>query len=248
MLDLGIFKNRLFSAAAAASFLNGLARFSLMFLFVFYFQGVQGDSPITAGVKLAPLAIGMLIASPLAGRYADRNGSRALASFGMLGMAVGLALMTTLQRSTGYFWPGLFQLITGLGSGAFLSPNTAAMMGAVSPHRRGIASGARILVQNTGAVLSIAFLMAIITSSVPKSTLLNVFSGLGDRISNAQLVPFLNNMHTALWCLAAVAVVGAVVSYVRPKEGTAPAMPGNAAEPDAANAPAESAAAEAVAA
>ncbi len=215
MLDLAIFKNRLFSAAAAASFLNGLARFSLMFLFVFYFQGVQGDTPITAGLKLAPLAVGMLIASPLAGRYADRNGSRALASLGMLGMAVGMALMTTLQRSTGYFWPGLFQLITGLGSGAFLSPNTAAMMGAVAPHRRGIASGARILVQNTGAVLSIAFLMAIITSSVPKSVLFSVFSGLGN-LSNAQLVPFLNNMHTALWCLAAVAVVGAIVSYVRP--------------------------------
>ena len=47
-----------------------------MFLFVFYFQGVKGDDPITAGIKLAPLAIGMLIASPLAGIYADRHGSR----------------------------------------------------------------------------------------------------------------------------------------------------------------------------
>src|ERR1700712_4019291 len=36
MLDLGLFKNRLFAAASAASFLNGLARFALMFLFVFY--------------------------------------------------------------------------------------------------------------------------------------------------------------------------------------------------------------------
>ena len=38
-----------------------------MFVFVFYFQGVQGDSPILAGVKLAPLALGMLVSSPLAG-------------------------------------------------------------------------------------------------------------------------------------------------------------------------------------
>ena len=133
MLDLTIFKDRLFAAAAGASFMNGLARFSLMFVFVFYFQGVQGDTPITAGLKLAPLAVGMLIASPLAGRYADRNGSRALAALGMLGMGVGMALMTTLQRHTSYFWPGLFQLITGIGSGAFQSPNTAAMMGVVAP-------------------------------------------------------------------------------------------------------------------
>ena len=84
MLDLSIFHNRLFSAAAAAAFLNGLSRFALMFLFVFYFQGVQGDSPILAGLKLAPLAVGMLIASPLAGMWADRRGSRTLASIGML--------------------------------------------------------------------------------------------------------------------------------------------------------------------
>src|SRR6201999_2425746 len=84
MLDLSIFRNRLFATASGAAFANGLARFALMFVFVFYFQGVQGDSPILAGVKLAPLAVGMLIASPLAGIWADRRGSRTLAVVGML--------------------------------------------------------------------------------------------------------------------------------------------------------------------
>ena len=49
MLDLTIFQNRLFAAATAAAFINGLSRFALMFVFVFYFQGAQGDDPITAG-------------------------------------------------------------------------------------------------------------------------------------------------------------------------------------------------------
>ncbi len=217
MLDLSIFKNRLFSAAAAAAFLNGLARFALMFIFVFYFQGVQGDTPIMAGLKLAPLALGMLIASPLAGIYADRNGSRALASIGMLVTAAGLALMTTLQPGTSYWWPGLFQFIVGVGSGMFNSPNTAAMMGVVAPHRRGIASGARVLVQNTGAVLSIAFVMAVVTSGISPTVLFSIFSGLGTRISNADLAPFLSNMHLALWCMAGLSVLGALVALARPK-------------------------------
>src|SRR5581483_4464302 len=119
MLDLSIFKSRLFSAASAAAFTNGLARFALMFVFVFYFQGVQGDSPILAGLKLAPLAVGMLISSPLAGIYADRNGSRALASIGMLVTAIGLAPMTTLGRDTSYWAPGAYMLIVGIGSGMF---------------------------------------------------------------------------------------------------------------------------------
>ncbi len=61
MLDLALFANKLFAAASAAAFINGLSRFALMFLFVFYFQGPQGQSPIIAGLELAPLAIGMLV-------------------------------------------------------------------------------------------------------------------------------------------------------------------------------------------
>ncbi len=216
MLDLSIFSNRLFSAASAAAFINGLARFALMFVFVFYFQGVQGNSPILAGLKLAPLALGMLISSPLAGIWADRRGSRGMAVAGMLVTATGLALMTTLERNTTYVASGVFMLIVGIGSGMFNSPNTAAMMGTVAPHRRGIAAGARVLVQNTGAVISIAFVLAVVTSAVPRTVLFKVFSGLANHISNHQLNPFIANMHTALWCLATISFVGAFVAAARP--------------------------------
>ena len=240
MLDLTIFNNRLFSAASAAAFLNGLSRFALMFVFVFYFQGVQGDTPILAGLKLAPLAVGMLVASPIAGIYADRNGSRALASIGMLVTALGLGLMTMLQEGTSYWWPGVFMFIVGVGSGMFNSPNTAAMMGVVAPHRRGIASGARVLVQNTGAVLSIAFVMAVVTNGIPTTTLFSIFSGLGTRISSSQLDPFLTNMHFALWCMMGLSLLGAVVSFARPKHV---AHPVQEAVPVQAEVPAEAAAA-----
>jgi EmrB/QacA subfamily drug resistance transporter len=221
MLDLGIFKNRLFAAASAASFINGLARFALMFLFVFYYQGAQGNSPIQAGVKLIPLALGMLVASPLAGVYADRHGSRALAAVGMLVSAAGLAGMTTLDVHTAYWQSGLWLLVVGVGSGMFNSPNTAAMMGVVPAHRRGIAAGARTLLQNTGAVLSIAFVLAIITSAVPKSTLFAVFSGLAQGLSAEKLAPFIANMHVALWVLAATSLIGAGVCLLRPSHSSA---------------------------
>jgi EmrB/QacA subfamily drug resistance transporter len=223
MLDLSIFRNRLFAAATAAAFINGLSRFALMFVFVFYFQGPQGDDPITAGVKLAPLALGMLVSSPLAGLWADRHGSRALAAAGMLVSALGLALMTTLQVHTPYWQSGLWLLIVGIGSGMFNSPNTAAMMGTVPAQRRGIAAGARTMLQNTGAVLSIAFVLAIITAAVPKNVLFQIFSGLTSGLSDAQLDPFISNMHVALWVLAATSVLGAIVSLLRPSHEAQPA-------------------------
>jgi hypothetical protein len=69
-------------------------------------------------------------------------------------------------------------LIVGIGSGLFNPPNTAAMMGAVPPQRRGIAAGARTILQNTGAVISIAFVIGIVTAAVPKDVIFGIFSGL----------------------------------------------------------------------
>ena len=221
MLDLTIFENRMFSAAAAAAFLNGLSRFALLFVFVLYFQGVKGDDPITAGVKLTPMAIGMLVASPLAGVWADRHGSRALAALGMVVSAAALAMMTTLEPQSPYWQSTLWLLLVGIGSGMFNSPNTAAMMGTVPEHRRGIAAGARVMLQNTGAVISIAFVLAIITAAVPRDVLLKIFSGLAQGLSDAKLAPFIHNMHTALWVLAATSLIGAGVSLLRPRHAEA---------------------------
>ncbi len=217
MLDLTIFQNRMFAAATGAAFINGLSRFALLFIFVFYFQGVQGDDPITAGIKLSPMAIGMLIASPLAGIWADRRGSRTLAALGMLVSAFALAGMTTLEQSTAYWETALWLGLVGIGSGMFNSPNTAAMMGTVPPNRRGIAAGARMMLQNTGAVLSIAFVIAVVTSGVPKEVLFKIFSGLASGLPTVQLESFISNMHTALWVLAATSLIGAGVSLLRPR-------------------------------
>jgi EmrB/QacA subfamily drug resistance transporter len=222
MLDLTIFRDRMFAAATAAAFVNGLSRFALMFVFVFYFQGAQGDDPITAGLKLTPLALGMLVASPLAGAWADRRGSRTLAALGMIVTAAGLAGMTLLQADSPYWLSTVWLLVVGVGSGMFNSPNTAAMMGTVPPHRRGIAAGARMMLQNTGAILSIAFVLAVITAAVPRPVLLKIFSGLASGLSAQQLAPFVHNMHTALWALAAVSLLGALVSLLRPRRDPQP--------------------------
>jgi MFS family permease len=223
MLDLSLFADRGFAAATGAAFLNGLSRFALTFVFVLYFQGALGDDPILAGLKLAPLALGMLIASPLAGAYADRHGARSLAALGMVVVAVSLAGMTMLGTGSSYALAAFWLLLNGLGSGMFNSPNTAAMMGTVPVHRRGIAGGTRMMLQNTGSVLSIAFVLAIITAAVPTKVLLSIFSGVSSGLSDAALQPFIHNMHLALWILAGTAVAGALVSLLRP--ATAKAAP-----------------------
>ncbi|WP_354699143.1 Riboflavin transporter RibZ [Paraconexibacter sp. AEG42_29] len=232
MLDLSLFEDRGFNAATGAAFLSGLSRFSLTFVFVLYFQGALGDDPILAGVKLAPLAAGMLISSPIAGRYADRHGARSLSAIGLIVSAAGMAGMATLQVGTPYWLTATWLLIAGIGSGMFNSPNTAAMMGAVPAHRRGIAGGTRMMLQNTGSVLSIALLLAIVTNGIPTETLLSIFSGVTTGLSADALDPFIHNLHIAMWVLTATSLAGAAVALMRRKTapggtgaGTAPAVP-----------------------
>jgi hypothetical protein len=72
------------------------------------------------------------------------------------------------------------------------------------------------MLQNTGAVISIAFVLAIVTAAVPRDVLFHIFSGLSHGLSDAKLAPFIHNMHVALWVLAATSLAGAFVSLLRP--------------------------------
>ena len=138
----------------------------------------MGDDPITAGIKLSPMAIGMLIASPLAGIWADRRGSRTLAALGMLVSAVALAGMTTLGQNSPYWETrALARARRHRLRDVQLAQHRRDDGRPCPPNRRGIAAGARTMLQNTGAVLSIAFVLAIVTAAVPKNVLFKIFSG-----------------------------------------------------------------------
>lgn len=61
--------------------------------------------------------------------------------------------------------------------GLFASPNRAAMMGAVSPERRGVASGVGVTLVNTGATFSLGLTLLIMSQVIPLSTLEAILTG-----------------------------------------------------------------------
>ena len=71
----------------------------------------------------------MLIASPLAGRYADRHGSRTLAAIGMFVSAAGLAAMTTLQVHTPYWQSAIWLAMVGADGPLFRAINKGGRIG-----------------------------------------------------------------------------------------------------------------------
>ena len=95
-----------------------MSRFALMFVFVFYFQGAQGDDAVTAGIKLTPMADRHARRQP-AGRHLGRPPRLAHARRrpGCSLSAVGLAAMTTLQVHSPYWQSTLWLALVGIGSG-----------------------------------------------------------------------------------------------------------------------------------
>ena len=73
-----------------------------------------------------------------------------------------------------------------------------------------------MMLQNTGAVLSIAFVLAIVTSGGAEGRCCSRSSpGWRRAYRPPSSTPFIQNMHIALWVLAAMSLVGAVVSLLR---------------------------------
>jgi EmrB/QacA subfamily drug resistance transporter len=215
LLDLGLFRDRLFAMGNLTSLLNGVARNGVLFLLVFYLQGARGYDPVTAGIMLSPLAIGLLVLSPISGAIADGWGSRELATLGMVVTGVGLLGLVTLSADTPFWQIALWQLIIGAGSGLFASPNTSAVMGVVPPDKRGMGAGARMMLTQIGFMVSIALALGLVTSVVPAETLLAVFSGTQTGAAGIDMSPFISALHLAFAVGVAFSIVGAVVSAMR---------------------------------
>jgi len=197
------------------SLLNGIARNGVLFLLVFYLQGARGYDPVTAGIMLSPLAVGLLVLSPISGAIADRYGSRLLATAGMIVTAVGLAGLVTIAADTPFWQLALWQLIIGAGSGLFASPNTSAVMGVVPPAKRGMGAGARMMLTQVGFMVSIALALGLVTSVVPAQTLLAVFSGTQTGTTGIDVGPFITALRLAFAVGVATSIVGAIVSAMR---------------------------------
>lgn len=215
MLDLRLFKTRVIAFAYISNLLNGLARGAVTFLLIFYFQGVKGLDPLTAGLLLSPFAIAMMLVSPFSGGLSDRFGTRILSSVGLLITAVGLGGLMMINENTSIIEIILWMFIMGFGSGMFFSPNTSSIMGSVPPSKRGIAAGVNTMMSNAGALLSIALSMAVISSSISPDAMQALFLGTQIGANGIAINEFVAGLRMAFTISFVFSLTAALMSYLR---------------------------------
>lgn len=205
MLDLSLFRNREFTETGLATFLNALGRGAFIFVMVFYLQGPPTYlSPLTAGLFLIPVSASLAIMGPLSGIFSDRYGRKWFTVTGLV-LSGGAFLWLAAIPSAAPFalLLGPFVLL-GAGMGLFASPNRAAMMSAVPPERRGIASGVGTTLMNTGATIGLGLTLAIMSTALPISALESILLGSQTSTGPNEAAQFLAGIHTVFFVSAAL--------------------------------------------
>jgi EmrB/QacA subfamily drug resistance transporter len=158
MLDLRLFRNPRLGWGTVTMTLAGLAIGGLAFLLTQYLQFVQGHTPLQAGMRFLPIAIGFGIASPIAGRLVPRIGTTRTVAAALGGGALLFASLSLVGPQTSYWLVGPALLLIGLGIGAAFVPATDAVMAAVPQANAGLGSAINDAGRQVGAALGVGIL------------------------------------------------------------------------------------------
>ncbi len=213
VLDLSLFKNRLFTAGNIANLLSGLAFAALAFLMTLYFQLVRGYDPIKTGLALIPLEATLILVGPVSGLLSDRWGQRGLSTLGLVFTSFGFILLSGLTESTPYEHIILWLGIIGLGIGLFRSPNASSVMGSVPVEKRGISAGVRSTIINTSIVASIPLAVALMTADIPYDRLVTIIGA--SQLSPSDMSSFLGGIQHALLISGIITLSSALFSALR---------------------------------
>ena len=171
LLDLKLFKIKLFAAGNLVQLLNTLVWSGTLILLSLYLQVGLGETPLQAGIGILPLEIIYIIFSLLGARLSDRYGSRILCTVGLSIFTGSLFLTSTLNASSNYSLVLVVLLLIGIGNGIFNAPNQSAIMGSVPFDRRGIAAAFRQTMFNSGSTCGSGLVILFITFAIPYNIL-----------------------------------------------------------------------------
>ncbi len=209
IVDFSFFRSRNFIGANTVATIISFAMMGSFFFLAIYLQDLLQFSPLATGVRFLPTTIVIVIAAPIAGRVADRIGSRWPMVLGLAVTSTSLFLFAQMDASTGYsdLLPAF--ILLGLGIGMTMSPMSTAAMNAVDVDKAGVASGTLQMFRMIGGTVGVAA-----TGAIFQGRLGTFDPALLAQGGVAEAAKFTDALGAAMAMGAAVTAVGAVVAAV----------------------------------
>jgi EmrB/QacA subfamily drug resistance transporter len=202
LVDMTLFRDRPFALGLGASFLNSTSQAGVLLLFSLYFQAVQGVDPLSAGLRVLPLAVSTLVFSSSSGLFQRWISPRALAVMGNLCTGAGLTVLAfSVITQAEYIAIAAGLVLAGAGSGLFMPSNTTALMGAMPHDRLGIANAMRLMLQQSGFVVGTAVVLSVLTAPLAPELRQYAFAGTLSDVSSDGLADLLTGYKLTLFTM-----------------------------------------------
>jgi EmrB/QacA subfamily drug resistance transporter len=167
VLKLKFLRDPTFTAANIVAFATNLSVFSVFFFTALYLQLISNFSGFQIALSFTSLAVAMIVAGPIAGRWTARVGPRVPMVLGCGLAGVGLLLvdqqLTATTSVLALTWP---LAIAGLGFGIALVTMTAAVLTLVPPEESGMAASTVNTSREIGGVFGVAVLGAVVNAQL----------------------------------------------------------------------------------
>ncbi len=247
LLDVRLFLDRQFGTGAAAITVLFLVMFGFFYLSMQFMQLVMGYSPIGTALALSPLAVPMLILSPLSSWYLPKLGLRLVVFAGLWLLSAGLLCLCLVRVDSSYWefaWP---LLVVSTGVGIFTAPTTSAIMTSAPDDKQGVASAVNDTTREVGAALGIALTGSLLAAGYTKhigpavagfpapvgdaarGSLAGAVAAaphlgpVGGQLVAVARIAFLHAMQTSLVVLASItAIAGVLIAFWAPGRGHTP--------------------------
>ena len=204
MIDVRLFRHRPFSAGNTVMFLAAIAFGGTLFLLPLLLQREQGLSALESGLLVAPHAVGILIATPIAGGLYKKLGARPLLAAGMLGTAAVTACFLLVSLDTPIFLVGAVMFAAGIAFGVTIVPLQTVPFTGLGPDALGRASAVLNVVRQVGLAFGTALLATVLSAGL---------AGHGGA-EGADPASVVGAYHVAFLVAAAAALVGFFVSLL----------------------------------
>ncbi|KAB1988248.1 MFS transporter [Streptomyces triticiradicis] len=164
LVDLDLFSLRSFTLGSLISLTYFAGFTTVFFVYSLFLQNTAGYSALAAGVSVLPFAAASAVGAAVGGRLVMRHG-RGLVVFGLVAVVVGLlgvvvAVQLVPLESAGWA-TALPMVVSGIGSGLTVSPNTTLTLTRVPVNRAGAAGGVLQTGQRIGSAAGIAVVGAV---------------------------------------------------------------------------------------
>ena len=164
MIDITVFRNLRFSAASFSVMLVFFGLMGIVFMLTTYLQTVLGYSPLEAGVRMIPVAVGLIMGSRAAIVLGERLGTKLAVAGGLGVVAVGMQILSRAEVDSGYGLVATALVVMGFGLAVAMTPATEAIMGTLPKEKAGVGSAMNDVLRELGATLGVAVLGSILAS------------------------------------------------------------------------------------